>query len=221
MTRQKLPYVPFFHRDFAHGVRGMPNTEVGDYMRLLCAMWDTVDGALPMDVNRLHLALECRRSDVAKRISALVDRGKLFIGSDGLIHNSRTDRDRGIIQSALSAQVAGKLPASSPEVAGKLRPDNRKKPAKSRGEGTSLARAPVTTNTNSKSSLSVLDDLAAKKSNGSASASHGSPGLEGRSPNSPSERESTGPPNYSAEPVQASPALLRTLDRFTPKKRRR
>lgn len=220
MPREKLPYVNLFHRDFAHGVRGMPSNEVGDYIRLLCAMWDTVDGTLPMDVNRLHLALECRRSDVAKRITALVDRGKLFIGSDGLIHNSRTDRDRRTVEKALSAQVAGNLPGSSPQLAGKLSLDNAKKRGKSKGQVHGLARAPVTSITNSKSSLSALDDLDPQKSNGSASASHGSPGLEGRSPNSPSERESTGPPNYADQPVQATDALLRSLERMKPRKRR-
>lgn len=194
--RRKFARKDFYFRDFADGVRGMPRDQVGDYMRLLCALWDRDDEVLPLDVDVLHLILECRRSDVAARIRSLVDRGKIYVGEDWLIHNLRTDLDAG-----RSPQVAGKLRRSSAEVAAKLKPHNRKNATNSTEQGTSSrARAPSPSPKkggrppfhmrSTAANLQGFDSSSGdpKSSDDSASKRDGSLAIEGASPPASSAR---------------------------------
>lgn len=107
----RASWTKWFHRDFVHGTRGMPEAEVGRYVRLLCAMFDSDDGTISGDVEHLHLILECRRSDVAAKLEPLIARNKIFRTADGRLHNGRVDAD--IVR---QAQVDAKLGRTSRQV---------------------------------------------------------------------------------------------------------
>jgi hypothetical protein len=94
MPRKKPPTVAFDYRAWAHGTSTMPPEERGDYITIMCAIWDTDDWAVPFDLEFLRGILHCfRHSDADKRVRRLIERGKLFLGPDGRIHNRRADTD--------------------------------------------------------------------------------------------------------------------------------
>lgn len=131
---------PFDYEAFSNGVRGMPRAMVGDYIRLLCAMYDA-GGAIENDPEKLRHALVCeKRPEAAKRVAALISTGKIHIGGDGLLHNRRTDEETAMLRRrpALPPHSASTAPAvreqcasSKPKKPTKTANGSAQKPGKS------------------------------------------------------------------------------------------
>lgn len=147
MPRTKKPSVDFYFSDWAEGTKHLTREEKGDYITLLCAIWDTLDGGIPNDPEWLRVQLQCRRVDARKRVDRLIELRKLYIGRDGKVHNYRTDLDRRKIaedadtsSAPTSAQVDAKLTPSSAQLALNLAANAANKSAKTNGAGTTHAR---------------------------------------------------------------------------------
>lgn len=136
MARRRHPRFDFYPTNFLDGVRGMPPEEIGDYIRLICAIYDQ-GGTLENNPNKLRYLLECRKVDVAKRLQKLIDREKLYVDADGFLHNPRADKQMRISPSSpsTSAQV-------TPQLALKLTPKRAEKPHDSNGAGTPTRATP-------------------------------------------------------------------------------
>jgi uncharacterized protein YdaU (DUF1376 family) len=86
-------YFKFYTDDFVAGTMSMTAAELGDYVRILCLIYDQ-DGKVPNDPYVLRHALKCRKAaEVAKRIRRLMDIGKLGVDSDGFLHNGRASKE--------------------------------------------------------------------------------------------------------------------------------
>jgi len=145
MTRKKFPRVDFYYQDWAHGTRGMSPAHKGDYITIMCEIWDAPDYAIDFDLERLRVVLGCyHRSEAKKRIEALIAADKLFIGSDGRIHNVRADLDKnGEIEQRSPERSARDHPRDQAQSRLNLGSISAKTPTKSTTGGTSSrARAP-------------------------------------------------------------------------------
>jgi hypothetical protein len=207
MPRKKYPRFDFYSTNFLDGVRGMPAAEVGDYIRLLAHMYDN-GGTVEFNPDKLRHLLECRKVDVAKRIQKLIDREKIYIDTDGFLHNPRVDKQMEI--SPVCAQVGAKLGSSCAQVGAKLKPNAAKNATKSTKAGTSSrARAPSPSPIKEKEKEKERQSaqrIGEQFFNGSALAAIGALALGRRAPTPlPSTHD---PPDYSHDPVEPSEALV-------------
>ena len=60
MPRRKPPSVNFYYEDWAYGTSKLPRELKGDYITILCEIWDSPDYAIDFDVKRLRVVLGCR-----------------------------------------------------------------------------------------------------------------------------------------------------------------
>jgi uncharacterized protein YdaU (DUF1376 family) len=90
--RARKPGFVLFIDDFLGGTIAMTAAEVGDYIRLLCNLYDK-GGRIEANQDQLRHIFKCRPQDVAKRLQRLIDLGKIFTDRTGLIHNGRVDRE--------------------------------------------------------------------------------------------------------------------------------
>jgi hypothetical protein len=189
MARKKFPRFDFYPTNFLDGVRGMPAAEVGDYIRLMAHMYDA-GGVVEYDPEKLRHLLECRKVDVEKRIQKLIDREKIYIDECGFLHNPRVDKELEIDD--VCPQVGGKLGSSCAQVDAKLKPNAAKNQEKTKGDGTSSRARALSLSLNKKIFSSGLVSG------------------QGKNFSSPPEKAARDPPDYSNEPIEPSPALLRS-----------
>jgi uncharacterized protein YdaU (DUF1376 family) len=89
------PFFKLYTSDFMAGTLSMTAAEVGDYIRLLCVLYDH-DGQVKNDPYVLRHALRVSRiRDAKTRIGRLLELGKLSVDNLGNIHNGRTDEECG------------------------------------------------------------------------------------------------------------------------------
>src|SRR5262245_45162487 len=93
MSRKKIPHFRFYIDDFLRGTSSMSASEVGNYVRLLCAIYDQ-DGRLENDPYALrHLLGVPRAVDAIKAVERLLWFGKLWVDPEGYLHNGRADEE--------------------------------------------------------------------------------------------------------------------------------
>jgi uncharacterized protein YdaU (DUF1376 family) len=186
MPRKKIPHFMLFYDDFMNGTKLMDRGEVGDYIRLLCQIYDE-GGAIEFNPGLLRHVLQCRAADVGKRIWRLVELGKLWIDDQQLIHNKRADseiegRDLWIGAKSIEAnkKKIARLAATCAQLDANLSANTPQNAMNSMGVGTPRARpVPVKKDSSSKLAPSVQ---AREAGNGSALWADGALGLGGRAP---------------------------------------
>jgi uncharacterized protein YdaU (DUF1376 family) len=177
MPRKKIPHFRFYPTDFLDGTKDMSAANVGDYIRLLCAIYDQ-DGRVLNDPYALrHLLGVPRAVDASKAVERLIWFGKLWVDSDGYLRNGRADEE---IEKRHEFQTRNPAAKGAAKGAALGVTGTPKKRGKTKGAGT-LARA--FPNPKDKSSKEV-PYLRAQDGDDSA-AMAGSPGCEGRSPAMP------------------------------------
>jgi uncharacterized protein YdaU (DUF1376 family) len=155
----RIPHFRLFVDDFLRGTQSMTRAEVGDYIRLLCVIYDN-DGKVLLDPYLLRHPLRCNRAvDATRQIQRLIDLGKLSVDRAGYLHNGRADLEIEKRVNYLSVPAAN--PAVNPAV----------NPAASRAKNTmfsSRARAgavPESLYNNSNNSTSARDSALRHRSN--------------------------------------------------------
>lgn len=196
MSRKKIPHFRFYPTDFLDGTKGMSAAVVGDYIRVLCAIYDQ-DGRLPNEPYSLrHLFNVPRASDAIKVVERLIWFGKLWIDTDGYLRNGRADHEIEKRHEFQTKNPAAKG-AANPAVKGAA--GTPKKPMKTMGVGTP-ARAFSSSYNNNLTKLAPSFHPR-ETTNGSAPAAAGSLGLEGRSPQPPTAKGRAPSPDKPWPPV--------------------
>jgi hypothetical protein len=137
--RKKIPHFTFYGEDFLDGTRGMPSAEVGDYIRLLCMIYDA-DGRLRFEPYGMRSLLGCTRSiDVVQRVMRLVARGKLNLSADGYLTNGRATKE--VEKRQKWQEMSGAAnPAANPAAKGAAKPQTSSKKSKQNQEGSVHSR---------------------------------------------------------------------------------
>lgn len=152
MPRKKIPHFRLYIDDFLRGTITMTASEVGDYIRLLCVIYDQ-NNQVKNDAHVLRHFLGCNRPRETRiRIRRLIELGKLSVDKDGYLHNGRADLE---IEKRI---VAGTVSEASDSL-----------PAEPKKSMNSRARAqvpvPVYLNSNLKSPSSARDSALRRRSN--------------------------------------------------------
>jgi hypothetical protein len=131
-----MRFFKLYTDDFMIGTMTMSPAEAGDYIRLLCFLYDH-DGRVKNDPYVLrHVLLHCTQTRHARaRVQRLIDLGKLSIDTENCLHNGRTDREiealiGGIKGSLSPLSVPSNTPSGTPKkpmktTRARLRADDR------------------------------------------------------------------------------------------------
>jgi uncharacterized protein YdaU (DUF1376 family) len=196
MSRKKIPHFRLYIDDFLSGTKDMSAAVVGDYIRLLCAIYDQ-DGQLRFDPFALRHVLGCTRAvDVTQRVMRLVVIGKLNLSREGFLSNGRADRElekRQEFQNENPAAKGAAKGAAKPQVSYPKNPIKTNEAVHPRAQ--SFPR--------NNFDMSLLGGRARENGNGSAPASAGALGLEGRAPQPPIAKGGAPPPDRPWPPPSA------------------
>lgn len=215
MPRRKIPHFNLYPSNFLDGTRDMSGQEVGDYIRLLCLMYDH-EGPIDFDPAKLRLLLGCiRRPDCVKRIQRLIDLGKILVDADGKLHNPRVDEElRKRADWQKNIEKKARVEASiTPSISAEWSEKSAKKTNKNKDRGNTRARIQNPDKEKKEKKESAAPPQVLNR-NSSGWAALGVPLLNGGTPSPPPEPQAQPPPreipDYSHERIEPTPALERT-----------